>query len=507
MQRIGLQGLLASFFVFLSACSGTSNADGTGDGTTGGDPSTGTGTGTLAGGDTTGTGSSGTSSGPGAGAGGGSMSTGAGGAASTDDGGAAIACTTDPNLANAKGCWVGCDPDSALDNPQGLQGAFYTYGDGSSCALTNPPCTPMGVCVSGSTVVDPTYAKFGCGIGLELNSTGGMMSVKKAYTGPTKCFNYTLSGSSGGNEVRMSFTQSADTTGKVSPYVSIPSISGSKMGTVCLGDVSCQGQAKCSLTGSVFDLQIGVVGGNRAAQYNLCLTSLVPVGTGQSTFSQICGKPGAADGTEDVGKYFAQNNLNNDPSGSLCITPGLSGDVASFTIDSSNLHDPGNAPAAFPSIVDGWHYGRNSSDPKLPKQISALTTVTASVNFSGSNGKYDAAYDMWVLPTNNMAVTSPAGGMEVMVWLNYAGVQPSGNKVGTYNGYDVWTGNVSSWKYVAYVKQGPTPLPTDLAPFIKDAVSRQGVPTTSYLAGIEFGFELWQNGTGLKVGSFSTSVN
>jgi hypothetical protein len=503
MRRIFLQGLLASFFVLHAGCSGSSSTRDGSEDPTGGDPST-TGSGTLAGGDTTGAG--GNSSSGSTGAGGGAMTTGSGGGAVvTGDGGGL--CSTDPNLVNTMGCWVGCDPASALDNPQGLQGSFYMYGDGSSCTITNPPCTSMGVCVSGTTAVDPTYAKFGCGIGLELNSTGGTAAVKHAYTGPTKCFKYTLNGSSGGNEVRLSFTQSADTTGKVSPYVTLPSVSGTKDGTVCLADVSCQGQTKCSLTGQVFDLQIGVAGGNKAAPYNLCLTSLVPVATGQSTFSQICGKPGAADGTEDVGRYFAQNNVNNDPSGSLCITPGLNGDSGSFTIDSSNLHDPGNAPAAYPSIVDGWHYGRNSSDPKLPKQLSALTTVSASVNFTGSNGKYNAAYDLWVLPTNNMAATSPAGGMEVMIWLNYAGVNPSGNKVGAYNGYDVWTGYVGSWKYVAYVKQGPTALPTDLAPFIKDAASRQGVAATSYLVGIEFGFELWQNANGFKVNSFSTTVN
>jgi hypothetical protein len=498
MQRTILDGFFASFFVLAVGCAGSSNASND-DTTTGGDP--GTGTGITSGGPATGSGGSST------GAGGDGIGTGSGGSAGGVATGDAGLCTTDTNLVNAKGCWVGCDPALTSDNPQGLQGAFYMYGDGSSCTVTNPPCSPMGVCVSGMTAVDPTYAKFGCGIGLELNSTGGTASVKQAYTGPTKCFNYTLTGSSGGNEVRMSFTQSADTTGKVSPYVTIPSITNGKMGTVCLADVSCQGQAKCALTGQVFDLQIGVAGGNKAAAYNLCLTSLVPVGSGQSTFSQICGKPGAADGTEDVGKYFVQNNVNNDPSGALCITPGLNGDAASFTIDSSTLHDPGNSPAAYPSIVDGWHYGRKSSDPKLPKQVSALTTVTASANFTGSNGKYNAAYDLWVLPTNNTAVTTPAGGLEIMVWLNYAGVQPSGSMVGTYNGYDVWTGNVSGWKYVAYVKQGPTALPTDLAPFIKDAVNRQGVPTTSYLVGIEFGFELWQSGSGFKVNSFTSTVN
>ena len=62
----------------------------------------------------------------------------------------------------------------------------------------------------GATVVDTTYAAWGCGIGMELASSGGTTPTKSVYTGPAKCFNITLTGNSGGNPVRIGFSQSAD---------------------------------------------------------------------------------------------------------------------------------------------------------------------------------------------------------------------------------------------------------------------------------------------------------
>ena len=63
----------------------------------------------------------------------------------------------------------------------GLQGAFYQYGDGLQCCVGSScqgnPCTVNGCCWSGSTVLDTTYAAWGCGLGLELNSTGGSVPV------------------------------------------------------------------------------------------------------------------------------------------------------------------------------------------------------------------------------------------------------------------------------------------------------------------------------------------
>jgi hypothetical protein len=345
--------------------------------------------------------------------------------------------------------------------------------------------------------------------------------VKSAYppagaTGTSSCFDYVLTGSSGGNEVRIAFTQSADTTGIVSPYLSIPAFTNGKSGTVCMSDVSCNGQMNCPTPGaSAYDIQIQVVGGNAAGTYNVCLTSLKPSTTG-TTYSQECGAQGATNSHEAVGKYTAQNDVS---SGTLCMTPNLSGTNASFTVDSATLS--GTGVAAYPSLVDGWHYGLNSSDTALPKLVSALTTVPSSVTYTtGSNGKYDAAYDIWVLPgtsaANVAALTTPANGLEVMLWLNDAGgVVPAGNnKIGTFTPtggatWDEYSSTVSTWKYIAFVKTGQTTFSGDLAPFIKEAVTKSALGGTPYLAGIEYGFELYsgQSVTGMAVTSFSSTVN
>jgi len=464
-----------------TAGSGVVGTAGTGTGTTGGTSGVAGGTGTA----------------------GGSSTAGAGG-------GTAAMCIVDPDLlkAAASSCFVGCDPTISTDNPQGIQGAFYTFGDGSSCTVTNPPCSSMGVCLSGATVVDKTYAKWGCGLGLELNSSGGTPSVKSAYTGPATCFNYVLTGNSGGNEVRIAFTQTADTTNRISPYVSIPAFTNGKTGTVCFKDVTCQGAdpTKCALTGMDFDFQVNVVGGNNAGNYNVCLTSLTPVTSGTSTLSQVCGKQGDSNATEDVGKYFVQNNVNSGH-GSLCVTPALNGTNASFKVDTASL--TGSGLGAYPSLVDGWHYGRKSTDTALPKLVSSLTTVNSSVTYSRPNGgTWDASYDIWVLPSNANAA-DPSGGLEVMIWLDDQNVQPAGSNTNNpYMGYEVWSGQVSSWKYVAYRKTGQSSFNGDLAPFIKNAVQVSGLGGTPYLAGIEFGYEAYDNAVqGQGVSSFSVSVN
>jgi hypothetical protein len=450
-------------------------------------------------------GGSGTIPGAGSSSIGGTTGTAGGTGTAGSGGGTAAMCSTDPNLVNATGCFVGCDPTLTTDNPQGLQGALYTFGDGSSCTPVNPPCSATGVCLSGATVVDMTYAKWGCGMGLELNATGGTASVKQAYAGPAQCFKYTLTGNSGGNEVRIAFTQTADTTGKVSPYVSLKPFTNGASGTICQKDVSCQGQMNCALTGSVYDLQVNVVGGNNAGSYNVCLTDLEPVTSGTSTLTQLCGAQGSSNGTEDVGKYFAQNNVNAGH-GSLCLTPALSGTNASFTVDSAAL--TGSGLAAYPSLVDGWHYGRKSTDSALPKLVSGLSNVTTSVAYTNPNGgTWDASFDIWVLP-NNSNPADPSGGLEVMLWLNDSNVNPAGNNTNNpYMGWEVWSGQVSSWKYVAYRKTGQSTFSGDLAPFIKNAVSVAGLGGTPYLAGVEFGYEAYDNAVqGMHVTSYSVNV-
>src|SRR5438270_233300 len=79
------------------------------------------------------------------------------------------------------------------------------------------------------------------GIGLEMDDDG---TTKHAYSGSVSCFKVVLTGSSGGNLVRIGFTQSATpTSGAVAPYSEIGAFTDGYSGTICFNDVTCPGYA------------------------------------------------------------------------------------------------------------------------------------------------------------------------------------------------------------------------------------------------------------------------
>jgi hypothetical protein len=200
----------------------------------------------------------------------------------TGSGGASTGCDADaylPNLVNPDG-WIGCDPALTEDNPQGIQGAFYLYGDEITCIpAAGNPCATGECCLDGATIVDDVdYASWGCGIGMELNSDGGDPSVKSPYSGSASCFAITLTGTSGGNAIRIGVTQMVDS--EVAPFVEVPAVTGETTHTVCFSDISCPSwaidQGTCEVTGQNYDLQIQVVGAERASTFTLCVSSIIP---------------------------------------------------------------------------------------------------------------------------------------------------------------------------------------------------------------------------------------
>jgi hypothetical protein len=191
--------------------------------------------------------------------------------------------------------WVGGDPMLTEDNPAGIQGAFYMYGDdGASCTLVEGnPCTADGCCIQGHTIIDSTFAAWGCGIGLSLNDSGGMPSVKSPFAGsPNVTFNFTLSGNTGNNPIRVGFTQFADTAGLVSPYKEVAAFTDGTSGNVsfatatyptwCTGNPGCLAPpdrapaAPSSPAKAEFahDIQFQIPGGDRDGDFNFCITSL-----------------------------------------------------------------------------------------------------------------------------------------------------------------------------------------------------------------------------------------
>jgi hypothetical protein len=222
---------------------------------------------------------SGNPGGPGAG---GSGSGGSGSGAGMGGG------ATGVELVDATG-WVGGDPESHDDDPLGIQGAWYGYGDGTSCPEQEGlnPCESGKCCISGHSVVDETFTAWGCGVGLALNATGGTASVKNAFTGNAAAFQLVIEGDTGGQPLRIGFTQAADTTGQVSPYVQILPLAAGTPATAavsfeeakypgwCMGNPACDGlQGTPADPSKAYDIQVQIVGGEADTDYDFCITSM-----------------------------------------------------------------------------------------------------------------------------------------------------------------------------------------------------------------------------------------
>ncbi|HJP76435.1 MAG TPA: cellulose binding domain-containing protein [Pseudonocardiaceae bacterium] len=214
-------------------------------------------------------------------------------------------------------------------------------------------------------------------------------------------------------------------------------------------------------------------------------------------------------GTIAAGAYLIQANEWNS-SAQQCITY-TSGTAWSVTTANFGLGTNG-APATYPSIYKGCHWGLCTAGSGLPIQMSNLGSATTSWStVQPASGAYDVAYDIWF---NSTPTTSgQPDGTEVMIWINSrGGVQPFGSQTGTSNvdgmNWNVWTGQQTSWKIISYVlNPGATSVTNlDLKSLFQDAVSRGSINPSNYLLDVEAGYEIWQGGQGLGTNSFSVTA-
>ena len=211
------------------------------------------------------------------------------------------------------------------------------------------------------------------------------------------------------------------------------------------------------------------------------------------------------------GAYIVQNNEWGDDT-PQCLTVTGTG----FTVSTASHNVPTNgAPAAYPSVYAGCHYGNCTTGSGLPVRVSAFKDPRSSVSYRTAGGSWDAAYDIWLDSS-----PSPAGqnnGAEIMIWGAHSGPpQPAGSRIGTATvsgaAYDVWEGRLSnggiSWNVVSYVRQqNVDALDVHIADFTADAVARGYVDTAWYLTSVQFGFEPWVGGQGLAVDDFSFTAD
>ncbi|WP_037914730.1 GH12 family glycosyl hydrolase domain-containing protein [Actinacidiphila yeochonensis] len=241
-----------------------------------------------------------------------------------------------------------------------------------------------------------------------------------------------------------------------------------------------------------------------AAVLTAAATVLLPLTLAQSAHAatSTCDP----EGTIAAGAYIVQANEWNSTL-QQCVS--YSGGT-SWSVDTANFStSTSGAPATYPSIYKGCHWGDCTSGSGLPIKISDLGSATSSWStVQPSSGAYDVAYDLWINSTPT-TVGQPDG-TEIMIWLNSrGGVQPFGGKTGTStaagHNWDVWTGQQTSWKIISYVLQGGATSVSglDVKALINDAVGRGSVNPAHYLIDAEAGFEIWQGGQGLATTGFS----
>lgn len=503
--------------------------------------------------------------------GGGSTSVGTGGGTNPGAGGAGtnpgtgggstgpVTCSnTDKSIIpiNADG-WV----DKAC-NTCGIQGGFYWYADantsktlkcgGAACTTGKPPYSAAapgpGMCISGTST--GSADDWGAGIGLSFAASGGENSVKSAFNGTTAAcgnitgYDITLTGNTNGIPIRIGFkTAEADTA--ISPFIPVGdpggmtlSLSGATQIVVNKAVIPADWMSTDPSPADpahLYDLQIAVAPDSVAAgkNFELCVTSVKPVingmsngtGGGGNTPTGCAATSAGTIGTNlDISglgpNYGFHNNVNNLGSGSQSVSGAYGSSCASMKVMTSGIAAPNgsNAPASYPSIISGWHFGKWSGayTQANAKAISALTSVTSNWAFTSPTGnKWDVAYDMWV--SSNKGITAPDGNtLEVMVWLDYSTTETTnaiGSKVGTFSAagtsWEVWYGPTGSWHTVSYRRSpGTAPVSNfDLLPFLKDAVTRGTGAASWNLLSVQAGFELFNAKTGGSIESYSCTIN
>ena len=247
----------------------------------------------------------------------------------------------------------------------------------------------------------------------------------------------------------------------------------------------------------------------RALATVLAIAVAAAVSAAAAPIAQAATTTCSGTGTISAGDYMIQANEWNS-SAQQCIT--YTGGTA-WSVSTANFNLSGGAPATYPSIFKGCHWGLCTGNSGFPIQMSKLGSATTSWSTNQpSSGAYDVAYDIWF---NSTPTTSgQPDSTEVMIWINSrGGVQPFGSQTGTTNvdgmNWNVWTGRQTSWNIISYVlNPGATSVSNlDLKALFNDAVARGSINPAHYLIDVEAGFEIWQGGQGLGTNSFSVSAS
>jgi len=194
------------------------------------------------------------------------------------------------------------------------------------------------------------------------------------------------------------------------------------------------------------------------------------------------------------------NIYNDDFGASTCLE---NTGNAGFTITRSTAD---GSYSAFPNTSSGWEWGvaplHGYAYPVREKDDGEPRT-SVSVGLVNS-GVYNAAYDTWF--STYKQTNGQDNAAEVMIWLscrdNCIGWEPvriegveflESQWVAYHNGVH--------WRYTAFVAATNRTYFTNL--WLNPFFSAAGIDPNWYLTSIDFGFELYSGGDGLRVNSYS----
>lgn len=211
-------------------------------------------------------------------------------------------------------------------------------------------------------------------------------------------------------------------------------------------------------------------------------------------------------------RYYTATDIKRNGQNYVLITNGwgpgfqshtISWNGTAFTVDKmAGTAGTMGQPASYPTVFCGQYSVMQRGDCGLPKAISEMTSLRTGWRWApngNENGKYNAAYDIWVGDGTKFTGY-------LMVWLrDPPGFQPAGSPNAMHQGvtvtnvegtWDIWNGSVNSRPIVNWVRREGTDsheIEFDVLDFVRDAEKRGlTVPGSTHIRAVAVGFEIWE---------------
>ena len=169
----------------------------------------------------------------------------------------------------------------ANSNQYGFQGSWYCFDDGeldTTCVTDEPPWVEgKGMCLTGSTIVDDTYAAWGAGIGASLNDDDGTKLPFDAEGAGITGFKFTITGDLGGATLKfmlpLTSRESEDGPPEYTAKVGANSVTFDDVVRPAWADAD----QEAANAEALYELKWQIAGGEVEAEYDFCVTDVEPL--------------------------------------------------------------------------------------------------------------------------------------------------------------------------------------------------------------------------------------